>query len=120
MSLSGGEKAHRLQKALDCGGHATHRMDDVVRMLKAGEATLFENEGGVIIAEIQSVPATEDGELLVDRGRIARDCLALGARTSTAWADRAVAALAGNRRRSSGVGTGRCQDRLEAVVTAIL
>jgi hypothetical protein len=56
MSLSGGEKAHRLQKALDCGGHATHRMDDVVRMLKAGEACLFENDGGVIIAEINTFP----------------------------------------------------------------
>ena len=37
MSLSGAEKAHRLQKALEYGG-GTHRLDDVVRMLKAGEA----------------------------------------------------------------------------------
>jgi hypothetical protein len=84
MSLSGGEKAHRLQKALDCGGHATHRMDDVVRMLKAGEAFLFENDGGVIIAEIQSFPLGKSVYYWLIAGEL-HDCLALEP-TVDAWA----------------------------------
>ena len=37
MSLSGAEKARRLQRALEFGG-GTHRLDDVVQLLKDGKA----------------------------------------------------------------------------------
>ena len=55
MSLSGAEKARRLQRALEFGGN-THRLDDVVQLLKDGKAKLFENEGGVIVSEINIFP----------------------------------------------------------------
>ena len=75
MSLTGGEKAHRLQKALEYGG-GTHRLDDVVRMLKAGEAQLFENEGGVIVAEVNEFPLLKTVNFWLLAGEL-RDVLAL-------------------------------------------
>ena len=75
MSLSGGEKAHRLQQALEYAG-STHRMDNVVAMLKAGEATLFENAGGVIVAEIQTYPLAKVAHLWLGAGEL-RACLDL-------------------------------------------
>ena len=83
MSLSGGEKAHRLQKALEYGG-PTHRLDDVVRMLRAGEAHLFENEGGVIVAEIERYPLLRAVRYWLIAGEL-RDCLALEAEINE-WA----------------------------------
>jgi hypothetical protein len=76
VSLTGGEKAWRLQKALECGGTQTHRLDDVVRMLKAGEARLFENEGGVIVAEINTFPLLKTVNFWLLAGEL-RDVLAL-------------------------------------------
>jgi hypothetical protein len=76
VSLTGGEKAWRLQKALECGGTQTHRLDDVVRMLKAGEARLFENEGGVIVAEIITFPLLKTVNFWLLAGEL-RDILAL-------------------------------------------
>ena len=75
MSLSGGEKAHRLQKALEYGG-GTHRLDDVVRMLKAGEAQLWENEGGVIVTEVNDYPLRKAIHYWLLAGEL-RDVLAL-------------------------------------------
>jgi hypothetical protein len=75
MSLSGGEKARRLQRALEYAG-STHRMDNVVEMIKAGEATLFENEGGVIVAEVNQFPLLKTVNYWLIAGEL-RDCLAL-------------------------------------------
>ena len=75
MSLSGGEKAHRLQQALEYGGN-THRLDDVVALLKSGAARLFENEGGVIVAEINEFPLRKAVHFWLLAGEL-RDVLAL-------------------------------------------
>ena len=75
MSLTGGEKAHRLQRALECSG-PTHRLDDVVALLKTGEARLWENEGGVIVTEIHSYPLLKTMHYWLVAGEL-RDCLAL-------------------------------------------
>jgi len=75
MSLSGGEKARRLQRALEYAG-GTHRMDNVVEMLKAGDATLFENEGGVVVAEIQTYPLCKVAHFWLGAGEL-RACVDL-------------------------------------------
>ena len=75
MSLGGAEKAHRLQQALEYGG-PTHRLDDVVRMLKAGQAQLWENEGAVIITEINDYPLRKAVHYWLLAGSL-RDVLAL-------------------------------------------
>ena len=79
MSLSGGEKAHRLQQALEYAG-PTHRLDDLVQMLRAdpnGERIkLFENQGGVIVAEIDHYPLRKAVNFWLVAGEL-RDCLAL-------------------------------------------
>lgn len=75
MSLSGGEKAHRLQQALEYAG-PTHRLDDVVTLLRSGEAQLFENDGGVIVAEIHKFPLQKAVHFWLIAGEL-RDCLAL-------------------------------------------
>jgi hypothetical protein len=84
MSLTGAEKAHRLQKALDCGGHATHRMDDVVQMLRDGTAQLWEQGDGCIITEVQSFPLGKSVYYWLIFGSL-HDCLALEP-TIDAWA----------------------------------
>jgi hypothetical protein len=76
MSLSGGEKARRLQLALEYGGHATHRLDDVVRMLKAGEAQLWEQDDGCIITEIEQYPLLKTVRFWLIFGEL-KQCLAL-------------------------------------------
>jgi hypothetical protein len=75
MSLSGAEKAHRLQKALEYGG-ASHRLDDVVSMLKAGKAQLWENEGGVIVTELDEYPLLKTVHFWLMAGQL-HDVLAL-------------------------------------------
>ena len=73
--MTGAEKAHRLQKALEYGG-GTHRLDDVVRMLKAGEARLWENEGGVIVTEVEQYPLLRTVRFWLIAGEL-KQCLAL-------------------------------------------
>jgi hypothetical protein len=73
--MTGAEKAHRLQKALEYGG-GTHRLDDVVRMLKAGEAKLWENAGGVIVTEVNEFPLRKVVHFWLLAGEL-RDVLAL-------------------------------------------
>lgn len=75
MSLSGAEKARRLQRALEFGG-GTHRLDDVVQLLKDGKAKLFENEGGVIVSEINTFPQFRAVNFWLLAGEL-RDVLAL-------------------------------------------
>ena len=75
MSLSGEEKRARLEKALAYGG-GTHRMDDVVRMLKDGDAKLYENSGGCIITEVISLPLIKCVNYWLAAGEL-RACLAL-------------------------------------------
>jgi hypothetical protein len=75
MSLTGAEKAARLQLALDYGG-ATHRLTDVVDMLQDGRARLFENDGGVIIAELERFPLLNAVRFWLIAGEL-QACLAL-------------------------------------------
>ena len=84
MSLSGAEKAHRLQKALDCGGQATHRLDDVVQMLRDGRAKLWEQGDGCIITEIHEFPLGKSIYYWLIFGEL-HDCLALEPQID-AWA----------------------------------
>jgi hypothetical protein len=84
VSLTGGEKAWRLQKALECGGTQTHRLDDVVRMLKAGEAQLWEQDDGCIITEVHTYPLGKSIYYWLIFGTLA-DCLALEPRIDE-WA----------------------------------
>jgi hypothetical protein len=53
--MTGTEKAARLQKALDYGGNS-HSIGDIVELLKRGDAKLFENDSGVIVAELHRFP----------------------------------------------------------------
>ena len=75
MSLSGAEKAHRLQKALEYGG-GTHRLDDVVELIKAGKAQLHERGDGCIVTEIEQYPLLKTVRYWLIFGEL-RDCLAL-------------------------------------------
>jgi hypothetical protein len=76
MSLSGAEKAHRLQKALTYGGHATHRLDDVVRLLRAGDAQLWEHGDGCIVTELNQYPLLKAVRYWLIFGEL-KQCLAL-------------------------------------------
>ena len=75
MSLTGEEKRARLEKALEYGG-STHSVEDVVDLIKTGEARLFENEGGVIVAEINKFPLRKAVHFWLLAGEL-RDVLAL-------------------------------------------
>jgi hypothetical protein len=75
MSLSGSEKAHRLQLALECGG-PTHRLDDVVACLRDGRARLWENDGGVIVTELETFPLHKAVRFWLIAGEL-KPCLAL-------------------------------------------
>ena len=79
MSLSSGEKAHRLQKALEYGG-PTHRLDDLVQLLRddptGDHIKLFENAGGVCVAEIERHPLRRSVRLWLIAGEL-HDCMAL-------------------------------------------
>ena len=76
MSLTGSEKAHRLQMALECGGAQTHRITDVVEMIKAGRAMLWEKKDGCIITEVFETPLRKSVNYWLIFGDL-RDCLAL-------------------------------------------
>ena len=73
--MTGAEKAHRLQKALEYGG-GTHRLDDVVRMLKAGEARLWEQGDGCIVTEVEQYPQLKAVRYWLIFGEL-KQCLAL-------------------------------------------
>jgi hypothetical protein len=49
------EKIRRMQRALHYGGN-THSVGDIIDLLKSEQAKLFENEAGVIVAEMHRFP----------------------------------------------------------------
>jgi hypothetical protein len=53
--MTGSEKMRRMQIALDYGGN-THSVGDIVELLKSGQAKLFENDSGCIVAEMHRFP----------------------------------------------------------------
>jgi hypothetical protein len=73
--MTDAEKAHRLSKALEVGG-GTHTIADVADIVRAGKAKLFENDGGVIVAEINSFPQLKTVSFWLIAGEL-RACLAL-------------------------------------------
>jgi hypothetical protein len=73
--MTGMEKAARLQRALDYSG-ATHRISDVVALIKTGHATLWECDDGVIVTELHTFPLFKAVNYWLVAGRL-RDCLAL-------------------------------------------
>jgi hypothetical protein len=75
VSLSEAEKLARLQKALEYGG-STHRVSDVVDLIRDGKAQWWSNDDGCIVSEIHSYPLRKDIHYWLIFGSL-RDCLAL-------------------------------------------
>jgi hypothetical protein len=75
MSLTGEEKRARMEKALAYGG-STHTVEDVVALLKAGEAQLWERGDGVIVTAVDQFPRLKAVRFWLIFGEL-RDCLAL-------------------------------------------
>jgi hypothetical protein len=73
--MSDDEKAARLQKALIYGGD-THSIADVAAAVRNGEARLFENDGGVIVAQLNSFPRLKTVSFWLIFGEL-KACLAL-------------------------------------------
>jgi hypothetical protein len=95
--VTGAEKAHRLQQALESGG-PTHRLDDVVALIKDGRAKLWERGDGVVVTEINHFPLCRAVNYWLAAGTL-RDCLSLQAEIDP-WAIEngcTVATLSGRR-----------------------
>jgi hypothetical protein len=72
------QKFERWQKALDCGG-PTHRISDIVDLIKAGKAQFWERGDGCIITEFNDFPLMRTINYWLIFGRL-EDCLSLDAR----------------------------------------
>jgi hypothetical protein len=83
MSLSDAEKLARLEKALAYAG-PTHRVADVVALIKAGRAQWWDQDDGAIVTEIHDYPLRRDIHYWTISG-VLGDCLALEDRIN-AWA----------------------------------
>jgi hypothetical protein len=53
--MTGSEKIRRMQIALEYGGN-THSVSDIIELLHARRARLFENEDACIVAEMHNFP----------------------------------------------------------------
>jgi hypothetical protein len=73
--MTSAEKIRRWQIALEYGGNS-HSIGDMLELLHAGRAKLFENENGVIIAEMHSFPQFKAVHLWQIFGEL-KHCLAL-------------------------------------------
>jgi len=73
--LSAEEKRSRLQKALDYGGN-THTLQDVIDLVRKGDAQFWENGDGTIVTEIHSYPRLKAISFWLMSGTIP-DCMAL-------------------------------------------
>jgi hypothetical protein len=73
--MTGIEKTARLAKALEYGG-PTHRISDVVELLKTGKAQLWERGDGCIITEIHDFPLFKAAHYWLIFGEL-KDCLSL-------------------------------------------
>ncbi|HEY2417532.1 MAG TPA: hypothetical protein VGH84_06405 [Steroidobacteraceae bacterium] len=73
--MTGTDKLARLQRALDFNG-PTHRISDVVDMIRDGKAQLWENEGAVTITEIVEYPLFKTVNFWLSAGEL-KHCLAL-------------------------------------------
>jgi hypothetical protein len=78
MALSTEQKFERWQRALNYGG-PTHRITDVIDLVKAGRAQFWEHGDGVIITEFNDFPLMRTVNYWQIFGRL-EDCLALDAR----------------------------------------
>ena len=76
MSLSDEQKVARLQKALECGGRPTHRLNDVVQLLEQGRAMLWQQGDGCIVTVVYDFPLRKSVDYWLIAGAL-RDCLAL-------------------------------------------
>jgi hypothetical protein len=73
--LSDTEKRARIEKALRLGGN-THAVEDIVDLVRNRRAQLWENDGGVVVTEVNAYPRKKAVHLWLIAGRMA-DCLAL-------------------------------------------
>ena len=81
--LTGEEKLRRLQRALDYAGN-THRIEDVIALIKAGKAQWWDNGDGCIVTEVHTYPLRRDVHYWLIFGGL-KDCLALEPEIN-AWA----------------------------------
>jgi hypothetical protein len=72
--MTGEQKLARLQRALDYAG--THRISDVVELLEAHKAQLWERGDGTIITELHEYPLRKAVHYWTISG-VLKDCLAL-------------------------------------------
>jgi hypothetical protein len=73
--MTGAEKTERLVKALEYGG-PTHRVSDVIELLHARKAQLWERGDGCIITEIHDFPLFKAVHYWLIFGGL-KDCLSL-------------------------------------------
>ena len=73
--MSDTEKRARIEKALRLGGN-THAVEDIVDLVRNRRAQLWENDGGVVVTEVNAYPRKKAVHLWLIAGRMA-DCLAL-------------------------------------------
>jgi hypothetical protein len=73
--LSDSEKRRRLERALEFGG-STHTVGDVVELIEAGKAQLWNYGDGTIVTELHCYPRRKDVHFWTISGAL-RDCLAL-------------------------------------------
>lgn len=75
MSLTGEEKRGRLERALEYGG-GTHRVADVVDLVRAGKAQFWQHDDGLIVTELYTYPRLKAVSFWLMSGTIP-DCMAL-------------------------------------------
>jgi len=73
--LTDAQKRERLEKALVCGG-PTHRVEDVVDLIRMGKAQMWERGDGCIVTEVHTFPLFQAVHFWLISGEL-RDCLAL-------------------------------------------
>jgi hypothetical protein len=73
--LSSEEKRARLQKALDYGGN-THTLQDVIDLVRSGQAQFWENGDGAVVTELHEYPRLKAVSFWLMSGTIP-DCMAL-------------------------------------------
>ena len=83
MSLTGAEKLDRMERSLLWGG-PTHRISDMMELIKQGKAQIWERGDGVIVTEITAYPLVKVVNFWLIFGEL-HDCLALED-TIIAWA----------------------------------
>ena len=83
MSLTNEQKREHFERAVAMDG-GTYAVDDVIEMVKAGNAQFWERGDGMVVTEIRSYPRRRVLNYWLIAGRL-HDCLALEADIE-AWA----------------------------------